>query len=197
MTYETIKISKLDAASRQLDCALDLWFHDKDEVSIHTLASAAYQIVHDINEASGSPRDLLYNKSWLKDENLRKVVGKLKMPANFFKHADRDPDPTGNIDFIPALSRWLMALVQLELRRLGQKSTDIQRAFIIWLAIREPQIVSEQSFPANHFSSMSVEVLGDIRALSKKDMLRACQQGFADNRRKRNRRSPSQLPVGG
>jgi transcriptional regulator with XRE-family HTH domain len=44
-----LKVSKLDAARRQLECAIELWFLEKDEVSVHTLAGAAYQIIHDIN----------------------------------------------------------------------------------------------------------------------------------------------------
>ena len=48
--FEKISISKLDAACRQLDCAIELWFADGDPVSIHTLACASHQIIHDIKK---------------------------------------------------------------------------------------------------------------------------------------------------
>ena len=52
---EKIRVSKLDAARRQLDCAIELWFAGKDEVSIHTLAAAAHQIISDINKKIREP----------------------------------------------------------------------------------------------------------------------------------------------
>jgi hypothetical protein len=41
-----ITISKFDAARRQLNTAITLWFADGDPVAIHTLAYAAYEIIH-------------------------------------------------------------------------------------------------------------------------------------------------------
>ena len=68
MNEEKLRISKIDAARRQLDCAIELWFFDKDEISIHTLAAAAYQIIHDLKVHKGIVRDLLYDSAMIKDE---------------------------------------------------------------------------------------------------------------------------------
>ena len=38
-------ISKLDAAKRQLEMAIKLYFNDDDPISIHTLASASEEIL--------------------------------------------------------------------------------------------------------------------------------------------------------
>jgi hypothetical protein len=54
MPGKTIKISKLDAARRQLDTAIELWFHDGDPISIHTLTSAAFEIIQDLNKKHGN-----------------------------------------------------------------------------------------------------------------------------------------------
>jgi hypothetical protein len=48
-----IKVSKTDAAKRQLDTAIRLWLDEGDSVSIHTLAAAAHQIVHDLGKKRG------------------------------------------------------------------------------------------------------------------------------------------------
>jgi hypothetical protein len=48
MNDQKLRIYKIEAARRQLDSAIELWFLDKDEVSVHTLAAAAYQLVHDL-----------------------------------------------------------------------------------------------------------------------------------------------------
>jgi hypothetical protein len=54
-----IHISKFDAAKRQLETAIRLWFHSGDPVSVHTLAAASHQLLHDLGNlcsTSGSKR---------------------------------------------------------------------------------------------------------------------------------------------
>jgi hypothetical protein len=62
MNDQKLRISKIEAARRQLDSAIELWFLDKDEVSVHTLVAAAYQLVHDLKEHKGLARELLYQR---------------------------------------------------------------------------------------------------------------------------------------
>jgi hypothetical protein len=45
-TESKIKITKMDAAKRQVRTAIKLWFMEEDPVSIHTLVSAAHEIIH-------------------------------------------------------------------------------------------------------------------------------------------------------
>jgi hypothetical protein len=47
------KVSKLDAAKRQLETAIRLYFSDGDPVSIHTLTAAAYNILRDVTKQKG------------------------------------------------------------------------------------------------------------------------------------------------
>jgi hypothetical protein len=54
----TLKVSKTDAAKRQLETAIRLWFFSADPVSIHTLAAAAHQILHDLGKKRGVPTAL-------------------------------------------------------------------------------------------------------------------------------------------
>ena len=49
-----IQVSKLDAACRQLESAIELFFADRDPVSIHTLAAAAYNLLADVCKATGA-----------------------------------------------------------------------------------------------------------------------------------------------
>jgi hypothetical protein len=91
----TMIISKLDAARRQLETAALLYFNDRDVVSVHTLAAAAYEIVEPIAQKRG--RSTLVQSSLLNllPENLANEVRRaMRTPQNFFKHADRDPDAT-------------------------------------------------------------------------------------------------------
>jgi hypothetical protein len=42
------EIDKFEAAQRQLDCAIRLWFVDEESLAIHTLAYAACCILRDL-----------------------------------------------------------------------------------------------------------------------------------------------------
>ena len=50
-----VSVTKLNAAERQLETAILLYFSDKDPVSIHTLCCAAYEVVHALNKRQNSP----------------------------------------------------------------------------------------------------------------------------------------------
>jgi hypothetical protein len=43
-----IRVTKQDAAKRQLETAIGLWFSEGDEVSTHTLATSALKVLHDV-----------------------------------------------------------------------------------------------------------------------------------------------------
>ncbi|MBL7155492.1 MAG: hypothetical protein ISS88_03275, partial [Candidatus Portnoybacteria bacterium] len=87
-----VYISKLDAAKRQLETAIRLFFNNADMVSIHTLACTSHGLLRDLCNKQGL-------KSFIKDDYIdfikkekqaefRKMI---TAPANFFKHADKDP----------------------------------------------------------------------------------------------------------
>src|SRR5580704_11433462 len=103
MTKTALRISKLDAARRQLRTAITLWFNNDDPVSAHTLACAAYEIVHAVSKARDPNRpDLLIDSAKVRPDKRREVNALLRDGANFFKHADRDPN--GMIEFDPILT---------------------------------------------------------------------------------------------
>ena len=49
----TIQISKIAAAQRQLDAAIRMFFQTEDELAIHTVTAAAFQVFRDLTEERG------------------------------------------------------------------------------------------------------------------------------------------------
>ncbi|MEK7992289.1 MAG: hypothetical protein AAB403_00650 [Planctomycetota bacterium] len=96
-----LKVSKLDAARRQIDTAIALWFDDGDPVAVHTLTAAAHELVHTLYKKRGL-HDLLFDSDWIKDEYRKQWSDKLRANANFFKHADRDAE--AELEFDPILN---------------------------------------------------------------------------------------------
>ena len=134
-------ISKLEAAARQIDTAITLWFSNGDIISIHTLACSAYQIIHDINKKKGY-RDLLYDTVVIKDEYRRKLINSLKDHYNFFKHAEKDPDRL--IDFDGSLTEKFIFFSLFGLQLLGIRHNNIRDAFTIWYAVNNSDILTEK-----------------------------------------------------
>ena len=102
-----IKISKLDAAKRQLETAILLYFNSADPVSIHTLTGAAHGILTNLIEnKGGSSLIKLYVKTYIKKEFQIEIGKKITLARNHFKHANQNPDfvldfnPEGNDIFL-------------------------------------------------------------------------------------------------
>ncbi|MBN1505843.1 MAG: hypothetical protein JW955_03300 [Sedimentisphaerales bacterium] len=161
MAIETI--TKLDAACRQLNTAISLWFADNDPVSIHTLTCSAHQIVHDINHQRGG-RDLIYDSLIYKDEYRREVVRLLKRHYNFFKHADNDPSAV--IEFDPKVTDFFMLFTSLGLEALGRAPDKVRGAFNIYHGLMYPKFLSKKG-REKWVGALSQEVREHILNMSK------------------------------
>jgi hypothetical protein len=134
---KVIKVGKLDAAKRQLETAITLWFNDGDPVCIHTLAFAAYEIIHAVSKKRDpNRRDLLFDTLIIKDEYRGEFNIRLKKYAYFFKHGDRDPDAV--IDFAPIMSNLYLMFAILGLELCGERKSAAESAFMWWLYIEKP-----------------------------------------------------------
>ena len=137
----TLKISKTDAAKRQLETAIRLWFFSQDPVSTHTLAAAANQILHDIGKKRNSP-SMLRNLQCVRPEYETKVREAVSRYENFFKHADKDPD--GLLDFNPDATQMYLLDSVLTYQNLTQEVTSIFGAFKIWMFIKFPELMDAE-----------------------------------------------------
>jgi len=160
---EPERISKIDAACRQLNTAIKLWFADGDLVSIHTLACSAHQIVHDINQQKGG-RDLIYDSLVIKDEYRCEANRIFKHPYNFFKHANKDA--SGTIELKPSLTEFFMLFTSLGLEILGEPADDIRAAFNIYYGLRNPEHLTDKG-KANLFDRISEDQQRQIMAMPK------------------------------
>jgi len=176
-----IVVTKIEAAKRQLDCAIELWFTDQDPVAIQTLAAAAYQIIFDINEHRGNAHQKLFNADIVKPEYRRMWNAMVRAPSNFLKHADKDPE--GSIELIPFANIMFLMFAVAGLGTLSQESSDNERIFAMWLNFHEPDLVADsfKSFAKEHIKS---EDSAKLRTLSKVEFFKASKMSFSDLRRR-------------
>src|SRR2546422_6130134 len=96
MTWEVAVISKREAAARQLDQAIRLFFRRGDMLSVHTLAGAAFQLLADLGKVSGIV-SRYRSEVLIRPERMKEWVQALNSTQNFLKHADRDADSKSEI----------------------------------------------------------------------------------------------------
>ena len=89
-----INVSKISAARSQLIEGINLFFEERDPVSIHTLVGASLQILNDHITDIGDVYDnnlmLRYDSIYIIDKFRKLWITKINEARNFFKHADQD-----------------------------------------------------------------------------------------------------------
>ena len=136
-----LPVTKLDAARRQVDIAVLLFFHDRDPVSTYTLTAAAYNILRDVNRKRGG-RPMLYKEELLKrytGDMVNEVRRKINEAENFFKHADRDANAT--LMFRPATTDLMLWECCAKYRELTGEWTPYMQAFNGWMQLTYPKLV--------------------------------------------------------
>jgi hypothetical protein len=137
-----LKVSKIDAARRQLRTAITLWFVDGDPVAIHALAFAAYEIYHFVSKKRDPyRRDLLLDTDWIKDEFRRDWEKVIKKNVNFFKHADRDPDDIAELD--TGMNEWFIIYAIMGRQLCGEGQSQEESDFMWWFHVHRPNYLTD------------------------------------------------------
>lgn len=162
-------LTKLDVARRQLDVAIRLFFDGRDSVSVHTLASNAWEIVdvlcrkRGVDSMSEQTRGNVPGGKELKRDFVNKPY------RNFFKHADNDPDGTAE-GFSDNANDDILFLAVSDLIELEQPTLCECYVFQVWyLAVYEEKLSAEGR---ERFLPGIREALPDIRRLSRSEQKR-------------------------
>lgn len=128
-----LNITKLDAAKRQLESAILLYFNYCDPISIHTLVAASYNVLRDLNEKRKG--ELMLKDCWqfLDDKEAKTFRRQVNGAENFFKHADKDPN--GAYKFDPQWSEVLLMEASRKYLQLTQEQPPYLNMFLIWFVV--------------------------------------------------------------
>jgi hypothetical protein len=133
-----VQFRKLEAARRQLETAIKLYFASGDEVSIHTLGAAGYALIRDINEHRRGEAMLKDLHLFLPDDLAREFRRYINRAENFLKHADKDPDGVGELE-----PRWTEVLLWEASRKYCEMTGEHNKlmiAFVFWFVAHQPEL---------------------------------------------------------
>jgi hypothetical protein len=137
-----LPVTKLDAARRQLETAVTLWFHDGDPISVHTLAMAAHEILRAINRSRNGRPMLTEPCEHIRSE-YQEAWRELRVASYlFFKHGSKDADEIHH--FPPSVNK----LVMLDAVEIYQTLTGDHPATLVtftwYMAEHHPHLFSVQ-----------------------------------------------------
>ena len=146
-----------------------MWFSDGDPVAIHTLAFAAYEILHAVSKARDPNRDpLLFDSGYIKDEKRSEFNKLLKTWAYFFKHGDREPH--GIIEFNPKLSELFILYGIVGIQHCGEILGYEESAFLLWIQIHSPEALKNRD-GTRLIDSIPPDKVPQARAIPKHEFL--------------------------
>ena len=168
---EEIVVDKLDAACRQLESAIVMFFEDWDVISQHTLISAAYGLLYDLGKNRGVGGSVM-DSPLVRQEDRAAFIRAIHLPQNFFKHARKDSGV--KLAFRYQISHFFLfdAIRLFVLLRRG--ATEKMKVFLVWFQLRYPDLfcllsaeddlskISEDANDPNIFKTLAKRLLQDL-----------------------------------
>lgn len=138
--YTAITLDKAGVARRQLREAIILFLEKRNIVSVHTLATAAYQILYDTAKKQGL-KDILYDSDIIKDEYRGQAKRHINIAKNFFKHADKDHDK--KIEFNSSMTEWFLFSAAHLVRQIYGDMYLENYVFCWWYSVNHPEFLKD------------------------------------------------------
>ena len=169
--HHSVKVTRIEAARRQLTTALELWFAEGDDVSIHTLVGSAHQILHDLNRRKKGP-PLFFDSVVIKDEFRAETVAAMKKNMGFFKHADHrgGKNTADSTTFYPMTSEAFAVGAIAAMQILGERLLLIDWAFIRWIEFHRPTWINDEVAEKLR-NAFGAEEISNMRKLKKHEFL--------------------------
>jgi hypothetical protein len=132
------KISKLEAARRQLETAIKLFFNDSDSISIHTLAAASHNVLKDLDDED---KKVITNDKileFVKEDMKKEFFRIMRKPQNFFKHANQDPE--SELRFNPEVNEIDLFFAVWQYYQFSDDPPFWIRSYKVWFMIKKPDV---------------------------------------------------------
>jgi hypothetical protein len=188
----TRTISRIDAATCQLDGAIKAYFED-DLVSALTLAGAAERVLSDLQPQDGLLGVDAYSwraaiNLYIKTEHQKEAARLYRRAYDQLRHADRDKSETIEINEMVVDIYILMAIFAFNF--VTKITTTNVRIYELWFGIHYPDLLKKGS----EFATKLEKALPLPEGTTKQEFYRSVGKAFAALER-RTLRVPRQAPL--
>ena len=146
---DSIQLTKLEAARKQINTAIRMYFMEMDAVSTHAVLAGGLQIISDLAAKKGQRVGFEEFLAPIIEDRRNEFVLILREPQNFLKHADREGDETAIYEYrVGALDMYLYMAAQSYQTFTGKSTPEI-KSIIAWISFRNPEILFEDEYKKN------------------------------------------------
>lgn len=166
-----MKLSKLEAAKRQLNFAIQAFFENKDIVPIHSLAGAAHIVAHDLVEARNPGGTWANMIATTNNLSIGAALNTLRKTQNDLKHAAKDPN--GIIEVDPKDTEFLIISVMLDIGQLNgaEEIHSIEASvYQLWFFAMHEEIFTADEYQP--IVSSARQLFPSIKAMQREEQLR-------------------------
>ena len=140
-----LRLSKIDAARRQIESAIWLWFLDADIVSVHTLTAAAHRILTDLAEQRGV-NPLPFTKAYLPTRHEKEASRRFRDAEAFFKHA-KNAETYGFDEIWIELYLFDAVMAYAHLFDNNDSGSALMSTFVVRFGVQRPDLFAPNVFP--------------------------------------------------
>ena len=127
-----MKITKLEAAKRQLEYAVNGYFHGIDLIVLFPIAGAAHVLTYDLVEAFGKRNSWIGVTNYGNSTKIKEKLNEIRASYNWLKHADKDFQSEINLSSIDLENLLFTAILDLVELTKPSYYSGTTYAFYLW-----------------------------------------------------------------
>jgi len=164
-----IKLDINSVAVKQLESAIWMYAYDYDEVAVHTVAGAAFEIYTRRLKLSTYKEDI---KKYIKPEKTKDFTSLINKPYNFFKHGEHKHKELDYIEYDEEAVEMIIYLAA-EANLLGDEKYKLSCAIIYrnFFAMKHPELFDIKSYD-EYFLKPAAKLGLDPEAIKNKETLK-------------------------
>lgn len=168
------KLTKLEAARREINAAIRLYFDNGDPIAVHALVAGGAQIISDLGRKKGLRLGIESGIKHIRPERQKEFREMMREPQNHIKHADREGDEDKILEYRPATIEFYLYLGASGYQEYTGTDTPETRVFKWWFVACNPELLNDPDMRAQ-LDSM-IKTYGDFthedRELMKQQIVR-------------------------
>lgn len=162
---KTLQLTKINVAEALIKTAVRLFFEDGDPVPVYSLANAAREILTSVGTHEGVTT-LLHALAARDGKTLQELTTESRKIANFFKHADRDPEAT--IEFREDEVDALLAVACQDFGRITGGMPVEAQIYEVWVYSLAYAKVSEAPLRGQRIIKLAIRQFPGIRTADRR-----------------------------
>lgn len=153
-------ITKVEGAERLLKTATDLFFENKDMLSIHALSSAAHEVLYTLLKNKKRRGSFMKDVRFLKEEKVKAYHDLIHRTQNFLKHAARDPHE--ELQYFRAETPfWLFDAINLYVQLTGRFKYRSFALYVAWFKLDHKYLLDEKVLALLSAHSLNAQDIKD------------------------------------